>query len=246
MKRAREESQPMSDVALPYKKRKKAVPRTAVDKSLARRIRHLENQEEVKYSETVRTYTTIPNEVVAPLWLLNCVNTSTLGTAQAQQRVGTQIINKKLKLRMSLLQNTLNIADNRVRLMVFWYKNANTLLPTPNQLFDLGGLQASSTFAFLNDQYKESFQVLYDRTFELKPLDWNGTTTTIGDQISINKTINLSNKKTRYVTGAGAGTYVDIVDNSLWVAAMTSASSGAAQIYNPLWTLSARCFYVDS
>lgn len=225
-------------------KKKKTVPVTAVDKSLARRIGRLERQEEVKYSDTYQGYTTIPVET-APAWTINCLNTSTLGSSQVQQRVGTQTINKSLKLRMSFSSTTANIVDNRVRIVVFFYKNCNTLLPVPGQLFDLSTVTAPS-FAMYNEQYKDSFDVLYDRTIELKPLDWDGTTTTIGDQISINKTIPLKNRRSRYILGAGAGTYADLVDNGLYIAFMTSANSGAAGVNNPRALLSARCFYVDS
>lgn len=225
-------------------KRLKVKPVTPVDKNLASRIKRLENQEEVKYTDVFQGYTTIPIEST-PAWSAVCLNTSVLGSGQNGQRVGTQTINKKLMFRLSFLQNTANTVDNRVRIVVFWYKNANTLLPIPAQYFDLTTTTGPS-YAFVNEQYKDSFQTLYDRTIELKPLDWNGTTTTIGDQISINKTIKLRNKRSRFLVGAGSGTYQDLVDNALYIAVMTSAASGVAGANNPMWTLSSRCFYVDS
>lgn len=233
-----------SNSGRPPKKRRKVSPKTAVDKNLARRITRLEQAEEVKYTDTYNTYTTIPVETT-PAWTVTCLNTSVLGTAQAGQRVGTQTINKELKFRISLQQRTANIPDNRVRIVVFWYKNANTLLPIPAQFFDLAA-SGAPTYSFINEQYKDSFQLLYDRTVELKPLDWDGTVTTIGDQVSINKTIKLKNKRSRFILGAGAGTFADILDNALYIAFMTSASSGAAGVNNPQQQLSARCFYTDS
>lgn len=240
-KRVREDD--MSDAP---SAKKRAVPKTAVDKSLARRIKKLEDTVEVKYSDTYKGYTTIPWENVpaTPAWDPYCLNTAVLGTSQANQRVGTQIINKELKLRLSFLQQTANLTDNRVRIVVFFYKNANSLLPVPIQFFDT--TVATPSYAFLNEQYKDSYEILYDRTIELKTLDWNGTTTTIGDQITINKTIKLKNRRTRYVLGNGAGTYVDILDNSLWISVMTSSNSGTAGVNNPQWILSARSFYTDA
>lgn len=222
----------------------KAVAVTAIDRQLIRRVRKLEVDQEWKYTDVFQVNQLIPLETT-PAWVLFCLNNSVLGTAQSGQRIGTQIDNKYLILRMSIHQNVLNIVDNRVRVIVFWYKNANSASPVPQWVFDLGGPCNAPTYAFYNDQYKESFKMLYDETHELKPLDWNGTTTTIGDQISINKTFRLG-RKTRYVLGGGAGTYADILDNSLWIGVMTSANSGAAQIYNPFTTISTRTYYVDS
>lgn len=230
----------------PPKKKMKpsAVPKTLVDKSLDRRIKKLEKEQEVKYADVFIANVTIPNET-GPTWLLYNLNSTTLGPAQNSQRVGTQCINQKLALRLAFQSQTLNIVDNRVRMVVFWFKNANTLAPNPSQLFDLAVITAP-TYAPYNDQYADSFKVLYDKTFILKPLDWNGTTTTIGDRINLTKEIKLWNRRTRYNTGAGAGTYVDIIDNSLFIAFMTSSNSGAAGVNNPSVEFGSRCFYVDA
>lgn len=229
-----------------YSKKKKATPVTVVDKSLDRRVKKLESEVEWKYTDVNNAgYVVIPAESAgAPYWDIYCLNPSVLGTAQAGQRVGTQIDTKMLLVRISNQGQPLNIIDNRVRIVIFWYKNSNTLLPVATQLFDLSSL-ARPTYAFYNDQYKESFKVIYDETHELKPLDWNGTTTTIGDQVSINKIFKLG-RKVKYILGAGAGTYADILDNSLYIAAMTSANSGAAGANNPQWFFNSRCYYVDS
>lgn len=234
-------------VSSTWKKRKRdsTVPVTAVDKRLARRIKRLEDDVEIKYSDTYQAYTTLPVETT-PAWNINCLNTAVLGTSQVNQRVGTQTINKSLEIRMSVASQTANIVDNRVRIVVFFYKNSNTLLPVPGQLFDLSTGAGAPSFAHYNEQYKDSFEVLYDRTIELKPLDWDGTTTTIGDQISINKRISLKNRRSRFVIGAGAGTYADLVDNGLFMAIMTSANSGAAGVNNPRALISTRCFFTDS
>lgn len=225
-------------------KKAKAVPKTAVDKSLARRIHKLEVDQEWKYTDNFLVNSLIPLETT-PAWVLQCINTSVLGTAQVGQRVGTKIDNKLLILRMSLHQNVLNITDNRVRVILFWYKNSNGVSATPGTVFDLAGACNAPTYAMYNDQYRDSFKIISDELHELKPLDWNGTTTTIGDQISINKTFKLG-RTTKYALGGGTNTYVDILDNSLWIAVMTSANSGAAQIYNPFTTISTRCYFVDS
>lgn len=222
-------------------KKAKTVPKTV---ALSRRIRKLEIDQEWKYTDVFQANQLIPLETT-PAWVLFNLNSSVLGTAQSGQRIGTKIDNKLLLLRMSIHQNVLNITDNRVRVVVFWYKNSNSLSAVPQWLFDLGGPCNAPTYAMYNDQYKDSFKVISDELHELKPLDWNGTTTTIGDQISINKAFRL-NRTTKYVLGGGAGTYVDILDNSLWIAVMTSANSGAAQIYNPFTTISTRTYYVDA
>jgi len=230
---------------LPIKKRKmNPVPVTLVDKSLARRISTLEKSEEVKYTDLFVVQELIPLETT-PNWALHCLNTGVQGTASAGQHVGTTVSMKKLFLRMSFKTATANIVDNRVRILVFWVNNPETILPNPNQMWDLSVVTAP-TYAPFNEQYKKSFSILYDRTIELKPLDWNGTTTTIGDQISINKIIPLKNRKTRYVAAAGGGTFADIIDNALYIAVVTSANSGAAQVNNPFWNLGSRAYYTDA
>jgi len=228
-----------------YARSKSVKPKTKVDKSLANRIKKIEKEVEWKYTDYFAGYTPIPHEGTGgnPSWLVQCINTSVLGASQAGQRIGTQITAKALHVRCSLQQQPSNILDNRVRCVIFWYKNSNTLLPVPNQLFD--GALAPPTFAFYNDQYKESYKVIYDETFEMKPLDWNGTTTTIGDQISLNRSFKLG-RHVKYILGTGAGTYADILDNSLYIAFMTSANSGAMAVNNPQVVISTRCYYVDA
>lgn len=237
----------VSELEVPTKKKRvysSAVPKTAVDKTLSRRIRRLEQDEELKYVDNFIVNQTIPNEG-PPAWLIYNLNSTTLGPAQNGQRVGTQVRNRKLELRLAFQSQTANIVDNRIRMIIFWFKNANTLQPTQNQMFDLAVVTYSS-YAPFNNQYEENFKILYDKTFCLKPLDWNGTTTTIGDRILLTKKIDLSNVKTRYITGNGAGTYQDIVDNSLFIAFMTSSSSGAAGVNNPSVEFGSRLFYVDA
>lgn len=240
MKRGRENGED----TIVKKQKVSVAPKTAVDKALARRIRKLEQDEEVKYTDVFVSNVTIPNES-GPNWLIYNLNSSVLGTGQNGQRVGTQIRSKRIDMRFAFQSQTANIVDNRVRMVVFWFKNANTVAPNPSQLYDVAVITAL-TYAPYNDQYADSFKVLYDKTVCLKPLDWNGTTTTIGDRILVHKSIKLWNVKTRYITGAGAGTYADIVDNSLFVAFMTSSNSGAMGVNNPSVEFGSRVYYTDA
>lgn len=238
MKRKRSDSSPP-------KKKRKVAPVTAIDKQIVRRLSKIEAAAEWKYSDTFLGTTLIPWEGAAPTsWVLQCLNTSTLGTAQNNQRVGTQVDNKRLDVRISLRTQPLNIGDCRIRVTFFWMKNSNSASPTVPQLFD-GTLISGSTYNFYNDTYKDTYKIIWDKLFELQPLDWNGTTTTIGDQESLNKSFRLS-RRSRYVTGVGAGTYVDILDNALYMAVSTSANSGVAGVNNPVIDMSTRCWYTDS
>lgn len=228
--------------------RKVMVPRpiSAIDRSLLRKVRKLEGEREMKYSDNYLAATTIPFEGAGVnSWILQLLNPSTLGTSQANQRVGTQTDNKRLDIRLSLRSQTANIIDNRVRVLIFWMKNSNGNSATTPTLFDDALIANGGTYQPLNEQFKDTYKVVYDRLFELKPLDWNGTTTTIGDQISLNKSIKLG-RKSRFALGAGTGTYTDVLDNALYMAVLTSSNSGVAGVANPLLTCYTRCWYFDT
>lgn len=227
-----------------YRFKKPRVPRpiTKIDKNLLKRVRKIEAEQELKYSETYLTYTTIPWEGATPFWLIGCLNTSTSGPGQVNQRVGTKTANKRLDMRIVFRQQPGNVYDDRIRMCILWFKNSNGASPTLPTLFDQS-LVAGGTYNFFNDQYKESYKVIHDETFDMKPIAWDGNPAgiCIGDVLSINRSIKL-NRTSRFVTGAGAGTYVDVLDNALYIVFMTSTQFNAT---NAQVLFQSRCWYYD-
>jgi hypothetical protein len=212
---------------------------------ISNRVAKLESEIEPKYTDVYAVHVTIPYET-GPTYLLYLLNPSVAGTGQNGQRIGSKTNNQRLDLRLALQSEAANFIDNRVRVVVFWFKNGIGSAPVPNQLFDLAVIPNPS-YAPYNYQYMESFSIVYDKTYILKPLDSNaGVAPTIGDRIEINKSWNLRNEESRFVTGAGAGTYVDILDGALFMAFMTSSNSGAAAVNNPTITFGSRCWYTDA
>lgn len=213
-------------------------PVTTVDKNLDRRLKKIEGEVELKYIDLFINTATIPTE---PLNLMYCLNTSVLGTAIGT-RIGSDIVAKKLMVRLAVRGTPGLLGEARFRIIIFWYKNSNTLTPLISQVIDPGTGPTAPTLGFYNQYYKESIKVIYDTIRILKPIDWNGGVITFPDIVDISKTISF-NRKVKYVTGAGGGTQADILDNSLWFCITTSAGAAAN---NPNIELSTRLFYADA
>lgn len=226
---------------------KRAKPRSRVDKNLDRRIKKIEQEVEVKHVATVTNVLAIPFDGANPYWGLLCVNPLSIGVGNGL-RIGTDVTSKMLQIRLRISGDSLSPTDGRVRIVIFWYKNARLGQPNPAQLFELGAanIVPPITFAFKNTEYEDNFKVIYDRTHVLKPLDWNGTTTVIPEIFDINKGFRLG-RKVKYDPVTTAGTFADITDNSLWISFTTSLNSAAyAGAAQPTITASARFHYTDA
>lgn len=216
-----------------------------IDKNLDKRIKKIEGDVEHKYIDTTLTAPqVIPEDITPTYWVSYCLNNSQQGLDVTNKRIGTQIVTKYINIRYNVKQSSTVVAgsgDNTVRVVIFWYKNSVSLAPAPNQFFELGGAYSAvnSVFAQYNNQYRDSYKILYDRIHIMKPLDWDGNTTIVPDIYHKNLTLRLG-RKVRYVEGVGAGTFADILDNSLWIAVMTGTA-----LNRPSFYMASRVFYTD-
>lgn len=226
-------------------------------KALAKKVKEIAREPEIKYIDgfnVTGTPVVIQRDYASLFWNSVLLNPSVPGNT-FQSRIGTEILGKKLNIRCRLAGAAKGLGEARIRVFIFWYKNSNALVPAAYQLMDNGGgLGVPLTFAHYNREYADSFKVIHDRTYILKPLDWDGDATpgtglVIPDIININKTFHL-HRKVKYTSNTTFLDQRDILDNSLWICFTTSANYGAntgnpATDFNPTFELSSRFSYTD-
>lgn len=210
---------------------------------LYKKIKHLEKEPEVKHFDSITTYTTIPNEVAIPILFSLPLNDPIQGLSVIN-RIGSEVMSKKLHIKLALRGQPLAVGDSRIRVIIFWYKGAQGTSPNSGEIFDLS--IAPSTFAFRNMYFIDEYKMLYDKTFVLNPEEWNGTTTVIPDIRTFTKSFSLG-RKIKYSPGAGTTppAPADITLNALYFGICTSSAYGAANVNNPQFELSTRYAYTD-
>lgn len=211
-------------------------------KKVRREVNSLKSLMEDRYSEQFsNTHVDIQHDTVAPYWNLFSLCNTVLGPASLNQRNGTKIRAKKLELRINIIQDPASILENRVRVIIFWGKNVNTLAPAATQVYDMSQTVPTLTYSFPNIEYMDSYKIIFDRTYLLKPATFDTlTTTTIPASLNINRVFRLK-KVIRYALGNGTGTFADILNNGLYLA--FTCSTGTAP---PEFIFSSRVTYQDA
>lgn len=221
--------------------KKRKVTTEEVEKSLSKRIKKIESEVERKYFDfSSGGYQNLVTEASGNMTFA-CLNTPIQGAGQLS-RLGTEIMMDKLRVRLSFKSLSTTLTESRIRFMIFWYKNQNTLVPTAGQVLDL--TLPAITFAFMNQYFDDSFKILMDKTFVILPAT-NLTATTVVPGIRIFDFDMSVKRKTKFAPGAGtgpSGAPADISDNGLWIAFSTSTAAGQ----EPQFDLSTRVFFTDA
>jgi len=213
--------------------RKKAKPKTKVDKSLDRRIRALEKAPEKKWFDTSNGYLNIPSEPANTLVPLNIIPPGTTSVT----RIGSQVTSVLLGVKLSIRQVSTSLVENRVRFFVFWFKEQNGLVPTIGDLFDL--TIAPLTFAFRNRYVIEDYSLLKDKVIELMPATMLTATSVVPGVRHFEFQIPM--KKIIQFNSINGGTAADIEENGLWFGITTAAATD-----NPQLALDTRFIYTDT
>jgi len=204
----------------PYPKKRKVSLSTDVQ-HLKVDVRRLKSAPEIKHSDTL-TLGTIPGAGGLGQGLVHLCNNMLVG-GLPYERVGSEVLNTELEVRMSIYTGTTS-ADYplQTRVIIFWDKQPNGAAPFlytsgigagPSGLLD-NRVITPITLAPLNAEASDRFKVLSDEFRVLEP----STNSSYGlDARSFR--IPLF-RKTRYTAGLGTpttGTIADIVSNALWI-----------------------------
>lgn len=218
----------------------KVRPKTKVDKSLSRRITRLEKAPETKYIDYVTSAT--PTTSGVAFSLISHMDDG----PDYNERIGNKITAKRVYIQYRLVFDAIHTWQFRV--IAGWDKQANgqtgLLLftggsPTTQQLSealldDRAGMVSIN--APYNQNTKDRYKILYDRTFNINP---DNTATTDGYVVNINKMINLNNAIVTY--SEGTATIDALPSRNLFVTYYYSLSSGTGVQMN----FASRFFYTD-
>jgi len=120
----------------------------------------------------------------------------------SEERIGNVITPIEMKLRLDLI-----IADstNIIRFVIFRWNDSDTTAPVAGDIFAAGLSGGVDTSSFYNDENKDRYRIMYDRTFV-------GSNTADSIRQFTTKTIKLS-KQIRYTSDAvvtGTGKYYQL------------------------------------
>jgi len=219
---------------------KKSKPKTKVDKNLSRRITKLEKSPETKYIDYVMSQPATTGGVAASL-----ISHMDDGP-DYNERIGNKITAKRVYLQYRLVFSTLTAWQ--LRIIVGWDKQANGQTglqlftgtsPTTQELSsalldDRAGMVSIN--APYNQNTKDRYKVLYDRTFNINP-----DSAALPDDyvVNIRKMINLNNAVVMY--SAGTSTIDALPSRNLFVTYYYSFSVDNTVQMN----LTSRFFYTD-
>jgi len=139
--------------------------------------------------------------------------------ATVNQRVGQQIMAKRLKLRYSIYTNSSANQLARV-LVVQWKKQVSDTSPTTAQLLENTGATqgALSDYAF-SSEFKENFRVLHDKTYALSGTS-NGAPNVFREaSIPLNSRISFNGSATS-----------DIEKNGIWMLSISNQANSEPKI----------------
>jgi len=227
----------------PYKRRygSKRGPST---KSLSKKIRHIEN-------DLIELKSFRANVVADPIGEVTsyylCLNDIGQGT-QSDMREGNQVTVVGLQMRFWISVPIGQLDPTIVRIIIFWDRQANGVLPAmtssdgTNPLLDLSYGGPTPLIAFYDQNTRERYKVVYDKTFTMANTVVRSTTegaTTQASSTALYKSIHLKTKRqVKYETDNDIPT-----TNALWIAAFSNVTGGDEQ---PVMRMNFQTFYKDA
>lgn len=205
--------------------------------SLAKRIRRIENDEELKYINQNRTAVTATTS--GTLQLLNGIAHGDT----AITREGDEVRWTSYNFRGSILSATDVLTPVIFRLIVFWDKQANGADPTiagnPNTpvsaLLDNQSI-TNLVYSPIQWQNAERFRILYDRNFILNPMVVGNTTAGATDGVlATSKLIRIKLKLNRVTKYTGANSNIAAINTNslymLWISDDDVTFEGGGRLY---------------
>jgi len=139
----------------PFKKPRLVGPAPLNNRQKASVKRLIKNNEEMKYFRAGLNTTTSNVAVLSSL-------SNIAQGVNDDQRIGNVVQPIEMKVRLDLI-----IADstNIIRFVIFRWKDADTTAPVAGDIFSNGLSGGVDTSSFYNDETKDKYRILYDRTF---------------------------------------------------------------------------------
>lgn len=221
------------------RKKKSVKPKTKVDKSLSRRITKLEKSPESKYLDY--TTTALPTTGGIAFSLISHMDDG----PDYNERIGSKITAKRVYLQYRIVLDSLQ--PYQIRIIAGWDKQANGTSglqlftgtsPTTQELSQ-ALLDDRSSMVTINAPYnqntKERYKILYDRTFNINP----SNSVPANYVINARKMINLNNAVVMY--SEGTATIDALPSRNLFVTYYYSLSTSPVSQMN----FTSRFFYTD-
>lgn len=214
--------------------------RGPTNKALDKKIKKLQRDQELKYSDVYQANNDITTG--AFVVLLNGIASGT----DSDQRIGDEVRATSIQWRMNFSSDPVATIPTLVRYILFWDKQANGLSPViaggagTTSLLD-NTIVTDLTLAPYNHESSDRFRVLFDKTFTLEPFSLAvGGGAAMQRYMTSHKKINLSR---RVKHDGDTATFADIVTNALW---FTFISDVAAAGINPQVEFGSRYYFKDS
>lgn len=217
----------------------KPIPRIT---TINKKVKRVMDMIELKYSDVLFNAAV---DDTGDLQLLNGIDT---GTSGFQDRVGNEIVCTSIQMRGTITTDSTSLSsEQQVRVILFWYQQANGIAPT----LAGAGSQGAGTDALLNNgtvtnlinapymyEYNRSYRVLYDKRIILNAgaissIENNdsGVANEVLSYASTSKLFKRKiklNRKTKY--DQITGTISSISTNALYMAVMSSESAQAPTV----------------
>lgn len=214
-------------------------------KNLDRRIRKINNKQEVKHKDTQHTVEMISDTSTANTILVNGLS---IGTTSIT-RIADEAYFTSIQLRGTIQTSTLNLESSPWRIIIFRDMQSNGAAPTVAQLLDLSVI-TSAIYAPYNTTNMKRFRVISDKRGVINPPRFSSFNTTAGDntvdivaiaghKINIKRRLGFTSD---YGLG-NAGTIADISKNSVYIL-FISDRTGASDM-GPTFQGGTRMYYKD-
>lgn len=172
-----------------------------------------------------------------PLATVNQTPTVTLFNALQRgddynQRNGRSVKWTSIYQRITAQSSATATSPHYIRYILFWYKDASGVAPTPLQMF---GAAAPGLNSMMNLNVRKDFIILYDRVIKCNPV-------TGGSSSNFLKIYKKCNMHTIF-NASSLGTIADIESGALYAFTWSDTSTG---IEMPTLTVQSRLRYVDN
>lgn len=184
-------------------------------RNLEKHVKKIEYDEEVKWTQKANN--NVPNDdPIHSTGVLYLLNGTTQGT-DANDRIGGMIKCTSVHIK-GHIHPVFQGTPTEARLVLFWDRQANGVIPNVQGAFQGAVLDTSSgitpVHAPINMANKDRFHILWDRTYKM--VNFSDTDNFTVEPIVIDKYRKLG-RKTHYNTVSNVGTIADIISNALYL-----------------------------
>lgn len=216
---------------------KKVGRKVPTNKTLAKRVKKIETETELKHSNTSLTNTAISNTGPFSATFMDDILQIIQGNTPTS-RIANQIQTTSLQIRGQIRTISTSLLPSTCRMMVYWDKQSNGAVNSVSQLLHSGSTYA--VWAPRNYANIDRFDVLWDKTIKLEPFHATDTTHVLPTAYNFNKVIKTS-RIVKYQANGGAIT--DLAGNRLVVVFFNDGDVAGSTMV--VWYCFARVYFKD-